>query len=158
MSNIPAIIVDLDGTLCDHTVRHQRALDKGYDQVSPWAAQHFEDYYRGLENDPPIRPILNIVKRFKHDHKIIFITGRPIQYFEETMIWLANHGFFISKFKLFMRQEINGIHDTEMKKMIYQNQIKEKYDVRFVLEDRNSVVKMWRDLGLTCLQVQEGNF
>ena len=28
----------------------------------------------------------------------------------------------------------------------------------FAVEDRNSVVKMWRDLGLTCMQVAEGNF
>jgi hypothetical protein len=26
------------------------------------------------------------------------------------------------------------------------------------LDDRNSVVKLWRDLGLTCLQVAEGDF
>ena len=30
--------------------------------------------------------------------------------------------------------------------------------VRFVLDDRNSVVAMWRSLGLTCLQVAEGDF
>ena len=27
-----------------------------------------------------------------------------------------------------------------------------------VFEDRASVVKMWRDLGITCLQVDEGDF
>ena len=27
-----------------------------------------------------------------------------------------------------------------------------------VLDDRNQVVKMWRENGLTCLQVAEGDF
>jgi hypothetical protein len=30
--------------------------------------------------------------------------------------------------------------------------------VRLVLDDRNSVVKMWRSLGLECWQVAEGDF
>ena len=34
-----------------------------------------------------------------------------------------------------------------------------EYDVAGVLDDRDQVVKMWRnELGLTCLQVAEGNF
>ena len=36
--------------------------------------------------------------------------------------------------------------------------IKDKYRVLFVLDDRNQVVDMWRDIGLTCLQVADGNF
>ena len=31
-------------------------------------------------------------------------------------------------------------------------------DVAFILEDRDSMVKKWRDLGLTCLQVAYGDF
>lgn len=30
--------------------------------------------------------------------------------------------------------------------------------VEIVFDDRNSVVKMWRLLGLTCFQVAEGDF
>ena len=32
------------------------------------------------------------------------------------------------------------------------------YNVKFVLDDRNRVVEMWRSLGLTCLQVADGDF
>ena len=31
-------------------------------------------------------------------------------------------------------------------------------EILFVLDDRSQVVKMWRELGLTCLQVADGNF
>ena len=33
-----------------------------------------------------------------------------------------------------------------------------QYDVEFVLDDRDRVVKMWRDRGLKVLQVAEGDF
>ena len=36
--------------------------------------------------------------------------------------------------------------------------IKDKYQVDYVLDDRNQVVEMWRSLGLTCLQVADGDF
>jgi hypothetical protein len=45
-----------------------------------------------------------------------------------------------------------------VKREIYRNLIEPKHNVWFVLDDRNSVVKMWREIGLTCLQVEEGNY
>ena len=36
--------------------------------------------------------------------------------------------------------------------------ILDKYNVAFVLDDRDQVVRVWRDLGLTCLQVDYGDF
>ncbi len=39
------------------------------------------------------------------------------------------------------------------------NEIKGKYFVRFVLDDRNQVVDMWRnEIGYACLQVYYGDF
>ena len=35
---------------------------------------------------------------------------------------------------------------------------KDKYNIKYVIDDRNQVVKMWRELGLTVLQVADGNF
>jgi len=34
----------------------------------------------------------------------------------------------------------------------------EKYYIKYVFDDRNSVVKMWREAGFRCLQVADGNF
>ena len=52
--------------------------------------------------------------------------------------------------------------DVDVKRELYQENIEDKYDILFVLDDRNSekypVVPMWRELGLTCFQVAEGNF
>ena len=44
------------------------------------------------------------------------------------------------------------------KKELFEQNIKGKFFVDFVLDDSTKVVKMYRDLGLTCLQPNEGKF
>lgn len=36
--------------------------------------------------------------------------------------------------------------------------IKDKYNVLGIFDDRQQVVDMWRSLGLKCFQVEPGNF
>ena len=58
-----------------------------------------------------------------------------------------------------MRTEWDFRQDYEIKKEIYENEIKDKYDVKYVFEDRDQVVNMYRnELWLTTLQVGNGNF
>jgi hypothetical protein len=57
-----------------------------------------------------------------------------------------------------MRAEGDTRKDSIIKEEIYRAEIENKYNVLFVLDDRNQVVELWRRLGLTCLQVAEGNF
>lgn len=47
---------------------------------------------------------------------------------------------------------------ADCKKKIYEDNIKGKYNVQFVLEDNYKCVKMWREQGLVCLQPNEGKF
>ena len=48
--------------------------------------------------------------------------------------------------------------DFIIKQEIYEREFKGKYNVLYVLDDRNQTVNMWRALGLTCLQVAAGDF
>jgi hypothetical protein len=57
-----------------------------------------------------------------------------------------------------MRKQGDFRRDSIVKKEIYDNDIKGKFDVEFVLDDRQQVVDMWREIGLKCLQVAPGNF
>ena len=41
---------------------------------------------------------------------------------------------------------------------IFEENISPRYNVRFVLDDNYKCVKMYRDLGLTVLQPNEGKF
>ena len=48
--------------------------------------------------------------------------------------------------------------DDELKKRWLDQLFTNTEDILCVFDDRDKVVKMWRDSGLTCFQVAEGNF
>ena len=130
-----AVICDLDGTIaliCDR---------------SPYDASRCE---QDLVNEP-VRSILQ-----KSGHAIVFVSGREDKYKPQTLAWLKKHG--ISFDSLHMRKSGDMRKDSIVKKEIYHEFILDKYNVAFVLDDRDQVVGVWRDLGLTCLQVDYGDF
>lgn len=134
-----AIICDLDGTL---------ALLNGRNPYDASTAA------MDLLN----KPIADIVKRYQFDCHIILVSGRKSIYKGQTTVFLAKHDLITEKTKLYMRGADDNRKDAIVKKEIYDRYIKDKYYVKFVLDDRDQVVEMWRKEGLTCLQVAEGNF
>lgn len=138
-----AIICDLDGTL---------ALLNGR---NPYDASTCEN---DKLNDP-VAHILHCVHQTGLGAKIIFVSGRENKYREQTLKFLDKHGFSkIIHEGLFMRETGDNRDDRIVKKEIFDANIKGKYNIKFVLDDRNKVVEMWRSIGLTCFQVAEGNF
>ena len=133
-----AVICDLDGTL---------ALLNGR---NPYDAST-------CEQDLLNKPVSVLVEALQcHGYKIIFVSGRFDTHRKETEQWLKNHN--IKYHKLFMRQADDKRRDSIIKRELYEKEIKPNYNVEIVLDDRNQVVAMWRETGLTCLQVAEGNF
>jgi hypothetical protein len=57
-----------------------------------------------------------------------------------------------------MREDGDKRPDYVIKREIYETHIKENYDVAYVFEDRELVVKMWREQGLRCFQVADVPF
>ncbi len=137
--NLPtAIICDIDGTLAKMTDR------------SPY------DYTKVM-TDIPNRDVSRLVKSIENVGAIvILVSGRDSSCREETEEWLYKHE--IPYDYLYMRPAGNSENDTIIKKRIYDENIKDKYNILCVFDDRDRVVKMWRSLGLTCLQVDYGNF
>jgi predicted kinase len=99
----------------------------------------------------PVRSILQ-----NSGKAIVFVSGREDKFKPQTLAWLAKHN--ISFDGLYMRQSGDSRKDSIVKKEIYDEFIRDKYNVAFVLDDRDQVVRVWRDLGLTCLQVDYGDF
>ena len=132
-----AIIVDIDGTLakmCDRTpFEYNKAIN---DEVHPH--------------------IVKIIEMFEDKHFILLVTGRDEECKDVTENWLIKKGVPFDD--LFMRPKGNREQDSIIKQRIYEEKIQGKYEVVFALEDRDQVVKMWRGIGLPCLQVAEGNF
>lgn len=137
MAKRKAIIVDIDGTIAYMVGR------------GPYDA-HL------AHTDKPHTDIIDLISRYRHDHIILMVTGRDAKYKDCTRDWLRAQGFQYES--LWMRPLDDKRQDAIIKKEIYNSFIKEKYDITLVLEDRSRVVAAWRELGLRCLQVAEGNF
>lgn len=144
-------LVDLDGTLALMGDRSPYAADLAYlDRINEPVRLLIESYLeRGRsERDEHFGTYWN---------KIILMSGRQSEHRAVTEKWLADHG--IRYEALFMRPAGDSRKDSIVKRELFDTHIRGKYNVDFVLDDRNQVVDMWRnELGLTCLQVAEGDF
>lgn len=152
-------LVDLDGTLADNTHR-QRFLNKelysGMSEDDRWEAF----FSLCLLDSPKIATIETVKALFKEGHRPIICTGRPERYREASKMWADYHD--IPYVGFYMRSDDDRRPDHEVKKDmledIYRNSGYTKHDILLVLDDRQSVVDMWRSLGLTCFQVAPGDF
>ena len=132
-----AVIFDLDGTL---------SLLNGR---NPYDAST-------CEQDLPNPQVVELYHLYKNKYKVILCSGREDKYREQTEKWLANNN--IEYAHLYMRKTNDFRKDNIIKTEIYEELIASNYNVKVVVDDRKSVVKAWRELGLTVFQVAEGDF
>jgi hypothetical protein len=95
-------------------------------------------------------------------HMIVIFSGRSKATKDATKAWLKK--FDVPFDVLKMRptsSDFKFMPDDDLKKKWFndlfptQNHID---DIVCVFDDRQKVVDMWRDMGLTCMQVAPGNF
>lgn len=82
---------------------------------------------------------------------VIIVSGRSDICRDKTHKWLQDSAMYHSA--LYMRKNGDYRDDTVVKEEIFNEYIKDKYNVRFVVDDRPKVCRMWRSLGLTVLHV-----
>ena len=134
------IICDIDGTIANMQGR------------SPY------DYSKVL-SDKPDTHIINVVETLVSsidNCQLIFVSGRPNHCRDTTLEWLDIH--INVDFKLYMRETGDSRKDSIVKEEIYNEYIKDKYNVICVFDDRNQTVAKWRELELLTFQVADGNF
>jgi len=136
-TNDNAIIVDIDWTLADNSHRDPYDFSK-------------------VSEDKPYGDIIELVRVLSQTYEIVFVSGRWEECQKDTFDWLVKN-FPGMGVELIMRKEWDKRKDSYVKYEILQDLIKE-YFIAYVFDDRNQVVKMWREAGLRCLQVQEWNF
>lgn len=142
------IIFDLDGVLVD---------------VGTPCEVDWDDEAACLElmaKHKPNWPVISMANFFSNHANpaqlaIFVMTGRPERYRAATIVELSEHKIHFSE--LFMRPDNDARHDHEIKRE-HLDWIRRSMDVWFVVEDRDSVVKMWRDAGVLCLQNQNGAY
>lgn len=148
-----AIIVDIDGTVA---LRNNRS-PFDYTKVGEDSVDHRMAHL--------LRNLINECE----EYDVFFITGREaidncridtIKWINDNIYPHTYEGLMGPEYnwELFMRDEGDHRSDEIVKKEIYENHIAPYWDVVCVFEDRNRVVKMWRDLGLLVAQVWDGDF
>ena len=137
------ILVDIDGTVAK--IHDRSPFD--------WA---------NVGRDKPNPPVLAVVRAMQAaGYVLIFMSGRDSAARAETIIWLRQHLDWNENtdYQLFMRKQGDSRKDSIVKRELFDAYIRGRYFVELVLDDRNQVVSLWRrDLGLTCLQVDYGDF
>lgn len=145
------IIVDVDGTLA---IRGNRS-PFGY-----WKAQ--ED-----ELNKPVADLLYDIQHTREEHledlNTIIMTGRENLVNEYgytiknlTEDWLKRNSIHYDN--IFIRENRDHRSDFEVKKEMFEDNIKGKFNVLYVIDDRLQVINMWRSLGLTVLDVAGHRF
>lgn len=143
------VVFDLDGTLAlnEHRLHHIRGEVRDYDA-----------FYAACVRDLPNWPVINtLLVHNKAGHRIEIWSGRSDQVNPETLTWLAIHGIDV---ELLKRMRPAGDHqpDVELKRGWLQEARRNGGGPDLVYDDRDSVVKMWRDMGVACFQVADGDF
>lgn len=134
-------IIDLDGTyaLCEHRLHH--ILDGEAD----WDA-----FFVAMEKDLVNEPLSRIVHNLMYaGDGMLFWTGRPEKYRNQTVNWLKHALPYKAQYELRMRADDDHRADSEVKMDFYNDLKGRRFDVVAVFEDRPSVVRMWRSMGLT---------
>jgi predicted kinase len=155
MDDLPdCVIVDIDGTVANHDgVRshfdYSKVLQDSVHENIAWLVRTiFHTVTPRADGEAPV--------------DIIFMSGRDDTCRVDTERWLDMHN--IPYDRLIMRPADakdasgNKLPDYQVKYHLFNEYIRGKYNVRVVIDDRDQVVDMWRQLGLNCAQVAEGDF
>jgi predicted kinase len=135
----PVVLVDIDGTVA--LMNGRRPYD--WDRVG---------------EDAPNHAVIAAVRAMHAaGHAIVFCSGRDEVCRAETQAWLDLY-VDVPYEGLFMRPAGDSRKDAIVKREIFDEEIRDRWRVIGVFDDRQQVVRMWRALGLTVFQVAEGDF
>lgn len=132
---LKAVIVDLDGTLCD--VKHRLHFIKN--KPPEW-----DKFHEACVNDPVNQWCKSLVNSYHGtDVIVIYMTGRPIKYMAETEKWIKDN-VGESNYMIMMKPDGDYRKDYEFKEEMFYKHIDGEYDVLIAMDDRTETIEMWR--------------
>ena len=151
------VIFDLDGTLADIEDRRKKSKkdngkidwDKFFDPVNIWL-------------DQPNHPVIKMAQVLSDTgHKIAIFSGRSKATKSVTKDWLKTNQVPFDVIKMRPTNHPWKFMPDDKLKQIWLDDLfpkKDKDKIGCIFDDRSKVVDMWRDNGLTCMQVAPGDF
>lgn len=160
------IVFDIDGTLAN--AEHRLPYITNPNEPKNWDA-----FFDGVVDDAPIPEAWAVLNALVDSHhRIIFITGRPERLRTKTYNWLVSFDddsrfeaahYWAScpssrKPALYMRADGDRRPSAEVKRDLLNKARLDNCHPKIAFEDRADDAKMWREEGLMCFQVNEGDF
>lgn len=144
-----AIWVDMDNTLSDATHREHHLQGE---------RKNWKAFFNDMDKDPVNPWCASIIDAMSKQHVILICSARPENYKIQTMEWL--HKFFIPYNKLIMRPRNDCRRDDIVKEIIYEFEVKTRYNLLFSIDDRKQVIDRIRNHGVIVLDCagEKGNF
>lgn len=142
------VIFDIDGTIADNTHRLHHILKHPKD----WDAFH-----AGVLDDKPILTMAQLVQVLhRAGIAIVLATCRQDAHRDDTVTWFNNYAIPFTELHMCTTGDFRD--QAVVKKELLNHILSLGWRPLFVVEDRKSVVDMWRAAGLVCLQCAEGDF
>lgn len=154
-----AIYCDIDGTIadCEHRRHFVRQLPEEIGKSLKPFRKDWNGFFNSMSDDPVILPTRQTLKGLERlGFSIFYCSGRPDNYRKVTEKWLKDRD--CPEGLLFMRRRGDSRPDNIVKEILLDFEIKTRYNVFMCLDDRDCVVKMLRNRGLTVFQVADGDF
>jgi len=134
----PAVICDVDGTMCDvSAVRHFVARPR----------RDFDAFHAASAECPPITETITWIEEMADaGHRILVVTARMEKWRELTATWVARN---VTRpiAELAMRADGDFRPDFEVKREIHAA-LSRRYDIRHAVDDNPHVIRLWTEIGI----------
>jgi predicted kinase len=143
-----AVYLDLDGTLCNCEHRRHHV------ETGNWPG-----FFAGMCDDTIITHTETALRALHAaGYAIIIGSARPDEnnYRQMTTEWLDRHNIPYSA--IYLRDGGDYRKDSIVKVEILERMLNDGWDIQFAFDDRDQVVRAFRDYGLPVFQVNDGDF
>jgi hypothetical protein len=141
----PAVIVDMDGTLCDvSAVMHLQAEPDG-----------FTAFHEACAQCPPYQAVIDWCLAYhSQGHEILIVTGRDAWARKLTERWLSKH-LPVPAAGLHMRGDGDFRSNVAVKREIHSS-LALSYDIVAAIDDDPEIVGLWQEVGMAVAIVLDG--
>lgn len=147
-------VFDIDGTLADltHRLQHIQKAPKDWDA-----------FFDACSKDASIEHMIVLCRTMVHYNEIIFVSGRAERCRSATVEWLHARNMWLLSWlhgppRLYMRKDGDHRPDYQVKLDMLEVIRTDGWNPVMVFDDRDQVVRMWREQGIPCSQVADGDF
>lgn len=151
--NTPLYIFDLDGTLA--LTGHRQHFPER--EKPDWNA-----FFAACDKDEPNTPVISIMDSLIMDGYDVWVfSGRSDAVRAKTEEWLDDNTLLRVDDHLILRMRKEGDYtpDEVLKRQwLHEMSAEDRKRLVAIFDDRDKVVKMWREEGVPCFQVAPGAF